>query len=127
MINTLLHLAWALILTVIVESVIALLLKMSKSDIIHIILINSITNPVLNYLLILIGYFSDYRKETEYICVFFLEIIVIISEYLYFKKSLEFKRIPLFPVSVILNFSSFSIGMILNICMNKVFPGFIQV
>ena len=101
------------ITTLLVELVISLLLKVKdKKDIMNIILVNIMTNPLLVILTVYINivYGLKYRN----ILIYPLEILVVLSEGLVYKKYLNYKKINPYLLSLILNTSSYLIGLIIN-------------
>ncbi|MCR5204209.1 MAG: hypothetical protein K6E47_04080 [Lachnospiraceae bacterium] len=106
----------ALALTLVIELTIALILKVrNKYDILFIALINCVTNPLINviYTGILLFFRIEAYSLISYVVVFVLEIVVWLTEALFFKKMLEYKRMPGMLLSLILNASSFFIGLII--------------
>ena len=82
-----------LLLTIIIELAISLILGIKeKKDINNIIIINCITNPILNIILLIIMYFIS-NNIIIYSLIFIFEIIVIYLEYLYYKNRIIFKNI----------------------------------
>ncbi len=100
-----------LLLTVIIETVIALLLKARhKTDIKNIIIINCITNPILNYVMLIVAYFVS-NRIIIYTVLFAFEMIVVYSEYKYYQKKLNYNNMNLLGFSAILNASSYFVGL----------------
>lgn len=103
-----------LLLTIIIELVISLLLGVrDKKDILNIILVNVITNPVVVMSQVLL--YLKFGYTIEIIGIIILEILVVFVEGLIYRKVLSFKRINPLLLSLILNASSFLIGEIINI------------
>lgn len=102
-----------LFLTLIIELIIAFLFGYKdKISIIVIILINVITNPIINYLIQLNYNFKFFGNNL--ILMSFLEIVVILVEWrmlIYAFNSKEYRK--LFLLSLVMNLSSFIIGIIL--------------
>ena len=100
-----------LLLTIIIETAIALVLKVrDKDDIKKIIYINCITNPIINYVMLVIFYiFASTLIEQLFLFVF--EMIVVYSEYRYYKKKLKYNKMNPLLFSAILNASSYFIGL----------------
>lgn len=103
-----------LLLTVIIELIIALILGVrNKKDIINIILVNVITNPIVvmsqTLLYIKFGY------NIEMIGIAILEVLVVLVEGLIYKKVLNYKKINPILLSLILNALSFLIGELINL------------
>ena len=106
----------ALALTLVIELAVALLLKVrNKYDIIFIALINCVTNPLINaiYAGIIICFKVPEDSFIRYIAVIILELAVWLGEGLFFKKMLEYKKIPGLLLSLILNATSFLLGLII--------------
>ena len=102
-----------LLLTIIIELIIALILGIrDKKDIINIILVNVITNPIVvmsqTLLYIKFGY------NIEMIGIAILEVLVVLVEGLIYKKVLNYKKINPILLSLILNTLSFLIGEFIN-------------
>ena len=102
-----------LLLTIILEVSLSFLLGLRKKDIIYVVLVNVLTNPILNvvnvYCTIL------YLKNGYIISLVILEILAFIIEGLIYKKVLTYKKIKPMILSLILNVFSFGIGYIINI------------
>ena len=104
----------SLISTIIIELLVAFLLKVkNKKDFLNIILVNILTNPLLVMLLLYINirYGLLYRN----ILVYPLEIIVVIVEGLVYKKYLDYKKIKPILLALILNASSYIFGLLINL------------
>lgn len=103
-----------LLLTIVIELSLGLIIGVrKKSDIYDIIFINCVTNLVLNYIINICSFFLYKNVMILYILVLILEILVVIIEYKFYKKNLNFKKINLLIFSIILNVSSFLIGLVL--------------
>jgi hypothetical protein len=99
-------------LTLLIELIIALLIKINdKRDLLRIVLINCITNPIVNILDIVIIYYfyPSFTFHTIYVIV--LELIVCLVEFLYYDKHLKYRKIHPLMVSIILNVASFVVGL----------------
>ena len=110
------QLALTLALTLVIEITLAVLLKVrSTFDIIFLILINCITNPTVNVIYGLIIWYTDIEAWSfaGWVVVLILEFLVWISEALMIKKLLEYKKIKPMLLSLILNVSSFLIGLVI--------------
>jgi hypothetical protein len=102
----------ALVLTVLIESIIAGFLGYrTKSEIIAIICVNLITNPVLNYLLLLNYHFSIIKAEE--LLVLFLELSVVLVEWRLLVYALQQKSWQLFLLSLVMNSCSYLIGVLI--------------
>jgi len=104
----------SLLLTLIFEMAVSYLLGIRhKSDVKVIICANVITNPVVVYIANLV---LMLHNEALYICVVgALELSAFISEYIIFKKYMNYKKISPLVVSLINNAVSFGMGLIINI------------
>lgn len=102
-----------LILTIIIEVIIGLILKIkNKKDILNIILVNIITNPIVVSIPVYIN--IKFGLLERNICLIILEIITLFVEGFIYKKVLNYKKINPYLISLILNMSSYLIGEIIN-------------
>lgn len=102
-----------LICTIIIELVFAIILGIkNKKDLINIILVNVLTNPIVVSLPIYILF--KYNKEYSNIIFVILETMTFVVEGFIYKKNLKFKKINPFLISLILNLFSYFIGEIIN-------------
>ena len=114
-INILIQMLCNLSLTIIIELGIALLLRIKeKKDILNLIVINCITNPILNYIMMVVVYLTS-NNVIIYFLFFLFEIMVIDLEYRFYKKKLVFKKISLLLLSIMLNISSLILGLIISV------------
>ena len=98
--------------TIMIELIMSLLLGIrNKKDILNVILVNIMTNPLVVSILMYITY---NRLFNTTITIIILEIIVIITEVLTYKKVITFYKINPYVLSLILNISSYFIGRVLN-------------
>ena len=102
----------SLIITLIIELVIAFILYYRKKDLINVLLVNILTNPLLNGIVILINYYFGLKWRN--ISLIILEIIVFLIEGMIYQKYLEKRKINGYLLSLILNLSSFVIGLLIN-------------
>lgn len=103
-----------LLLTIVIELIVALILSVrDKKDIINIILVNVITNPVVVMTQTLL--YVKFGSSIELIGIIILEILVVLVEGLIYKKVLDFKKINPLLLSLLLNASSFFIGELINL------------
>ena len=102
-----------LVCTIIIELIIALICGIrDKKDIVNVILVNIMTNPIVVSLPILILLFYG---RTMYKIVFYsLEVITVIAEGFVYFKTLKYKKINPFLLSLILNIGSYFIGEVIN-------------
>lgn len=102
-----------LLLTIIIELVVGLILGIrNKKDIINIILVNVITNPIVVITPIIV--YLRFGYKFEIITLIILEILTVLIEGLIYKKTLKYNKINLILFSLILNICSYSIGEIIN-------------
>lgn len=98
--------------TIVIELIMSLLLGMrNKKDILNVILVNIMTNPLVVSMLMYITY---NRLFNTTISIIILEILVILTEGFTYKKVLTFDKINPYVLSLILNISSYFIGELLN-------------
>lgn len=98
--------------TIMIELIMSLLLGIrNKKDILNVILVNIMTNPLVVSILMYITY---NRLFNTTISIIILEILVILTEGFTYKKVLTFDKINPYVLSLILNISSYFIGRILN-------------
>jgi hypothetical protein len=103
-----------LLSTIIVEVIVSLLLKVrDKKDILNIILVNIMTNPLLVSITVYINIF--YGLKYKNIIIYPLEILVVLVEGLVYKRYIKYKKINPYLLSFILNISSYLIGLFINI------------
>lgn len=103
----------SLTLTIIIELVCALLIGIrNKKDIINVILVNILTNPLVVSISFLIN--LRYGLMPKRIAMIFLELFAFASEGFIYNKCLEFKKYNGFLLSFILNFISYFLGIIIN-------------
>ena len=103
----------SLIITYLLELIGAYFLKITnKKNIINIILVNILTNPFVVSLSFYIN--IVYGLKSRIICLFLLEILVILIEGIIYHKYLTNIKINPYIISLILNLLSYLIGEILN-------------
>ena len=98
--------------TIVIELIMSLLLGIrNKKDILNVILVNIMTNPLIVSILMYITY---NRLFNTTISIIILEILVVLTEGFTYKKVLTFDKINPYVLSLILNISSYFIGKLLN-------------
>lgn len=104
----------ALLFTIIIEISISILLNVRiKNDILNIVFINIVTNPLLNCFLLIMS--SIIKSNTViWILIIICELLVVIVEYKYFKNKLIFNKLNRLLFSFILNGFSFGIGLVVT-------------
>ena len=118
--NSLLIILRPLIPTIIIESIVAYILKIrDKDELINIALINIITNTALTLIIQAYVYYFGIGsiKILTYIIVPILEVIIIVVESILFKKYLKKDR-NYIVISFILNMSSYIGGIIWKLIEN---------
>jgi hypothetical protein len=99
----------AFLLTEAIEVSVALLLGYRRvREIAAVILVNLVTHPLLNYLLLLNDYFGF--GSARFPIVLLLEIGVILAEWALLLFALRQKKLPLLGLSVTMNACSYLIG-----------------
>ena len=102
-----------LVLTILIETVLAILLKVrDKKDLLNIILANSLTNPLVVVSSLYFNLF--YGMVGRNISLIFLEISVVFVEGIIYEKFLKYRKVNPLLLAVILNGTSFLTGEILN-------------
>lgn len=102
----------SLVCTIIIETSIAFILKYRRKDLLNVVLVNILTNPLLNSSVIAINYY--YGLKTRNICLYIFEIIVVLIEGYIYQKYLDNKKINGYILSLILNIASYVIGLLIN-------------
>ena len=102
----------SLTITLIIESGLALILKYRGKDLLNIVLVNILTNPILNSVVVAINYY--YGLMARNISLYILEVLVVIIEGFIYQKYLKNRRINGYVLSIILNLSSYGLGLLIN-------------
>lgn len=102
-----------LLCTIIIEVLVALILKIrDKKDILNIVLVNIVTNPIVvsvpTLMLVKYGY------NIQIITILILEVLTVIIEGFVYLKVLKYKKINPFIISFVLNASSYLMGKLIN-------------
>ena len=107
-----------LLLTTVIETVIAIIIGIRhKKDILNVILVNVVTNPLLNALQIYIGF--KHGENARNIAIIVLEMMAFLVEGFIYYRFLENKKYNGFLLSFILNCSSYFIGEVINMYGTK--------
>ena len=102
-----------LILTIIIEEEISLLFKVkNKKDLLNVVLVNVLTNPLVVSLPIFMLF--RYGLLAKYISLAVLEILAVIVEGLIYSKVLEYRKINPYLLSLILNSCSYLVGVFMD-------------
>lgn len=100
----------ALLLTILIEVFVALMFGFrSKNEILSVILVNLITEPVLNYFLLINSYFSLVTVNIQFLLL--LETIVILVEWRLLVYALQRNSKRLLVLSLVMNLASFALGL----------------
>ena len=105
-------LARCLIITTIVEVILALIMGYRKRDLIYVLLVNILTNPLVNSFTILANVY--YGLKYRNITLLILEILAFLVEGLIYSKYLEKRKMNGYLLSLILNIASYVIGVLVN-------------
>ena len=106
------YMARALVLTVFIETLIAFIIGYRKKDLLNVILVNIMTNPIVFILPVYIR--VKYGHVQGNVVLLILEIITICIEGIVYYKYFSRKIVNPFILSLILNVSSFLLGIIIN-------------
>ncbi len=118
MINYIIQILFNLSLTLIIETIVALLLKVrNKNDLLNVLIVNYITNPIINILMIIIMCFIKSNIIINSL-LFIFELLVVYYEYVFYKKRLIYNKINLLLFSFILNVCSFLSGYVILFIVN---------
>ena len=106
------YMAKCLILTILIETFFAFLLGYRKKDLLNIILVNIVTNPIVVTIPV---YFNvKYGVFERNISLAILELTTLLTEGFIYFKCLERKKINPFLLSLLLNLASYLIGVFIN-------------
>ena len=109
----------ALILTVLIELLVALLMGFrNKRDLECIALVNVITNPVFNYFLICYASIAKSRILDTY--VFIIELIIVFVEYKLLKKVIKQNKSRILLLSILMNAASYFSGILIEAKFNYI-------
>jgi len=112
--NALFSLLYAFALTVLVECGLALLFK-SKRLVYTVFLCNLLTNPLLNFILILYYHFISRRYYWRLVAI--LEICVVVGEALLIKLMMKYTFKKALTLSLLFNACSFGVGFFIGLRM----------
>ena len=103
----------SLLLTLVIECFMAWILKVrDKKDIFNVTLVNVFTNPLVVCFTFLAGFF--YGSDARLAATICLELFAFISESIIYKKTLSYKKLNPFLLSLILNGTSYLSGLVIN-------------
>ena len=101
-----------LAMTIVIECSIAFILGYRKKDLLNVLLVNILTNPIVSTLPVYFNYYHGLRARNT--CLYILEVLVLIVEGFIYVKVLKRRKINGFLLSLILNASSYFLGLLLN-------------
>lgn len=103
----------ALIITIIVETLLAFIINIrNKHDLINIILVNIITNPLVNS--ISLYFLLNYGFKAKDISLAICELSTFLVEGFIYSKTLTNEKINPYLISFILNVSSYLLGLVIT-------------
>ena len=102
----------SLLCTLIIELSFAFIFKYRGKDLLNVFLVNILTNPLLNSIIVAVNLY--YGLIARNITLYVLEIIVVFVEGYIYHKYLYRRRINGYILSLILNFLSYVIGLLVN-------------
>ena len=98
--------------TVIIECGVALILGYRKKDLLNVLLVNMLTNPIVSSVPVFFNY--HYGLRARNIVLTILEILTLFVEGFIYVKVLKRRKINGFILSLILNLSSYLLGLVIN-------------
>ena len=101
-----------LVLTITLEVLVGIILHVRKKDLLNIVFANVITNPIVVVVPVYIN--ITYGLMQRHITLLILEILTVFVEGFIYKKFNENKKNNPYKISIILNLSSYLIGLIIN-------------
>ena len=101
-----------LLLTVAVETGLAALLGLRKRDLLYVVLVNVMTNPLVNVSTFLTGFYLGARARMRVLIV--AELAAFGSEGFVYSKTLEKRRPHPFLLSLLCNAASYGAGLAIN-------------
>ena len=102
----------SLVITLLVECLIAIILGYRKRDLLNVFLVNVLTNPIVNSITIAVNYYLGIKYRNMALLI--LEIMAFLIEGFIYHKYLEKRKINGYVLSFILNSCSYLIGLIIN-------------
>jgi len=105
----LLHILFALILTIAIECGLSLIFR-SKQLTYTVFLCNLLTNPLLNFLLLL--YLAFFEQEFYFVALGVLESAVVFIEGFIFMLILDYRPLKAFSLSLFFNGASLCVGLL---------------
>ncbi len=104
-----------LLLTVLIEGTLVLVFSKKRETVYHSVLVNMLTNPLVNLFLILWAVFIPLPENPfYYIATAFLEVAAVIAEWVLYWKMGDFSIKKAFFTSLGLNAASYSFGLLIG-------------
>ena len=104
-----------LLLTVLIEGVLVLVFVKKRETLYHSVLVNMLTNPLVNLILIFWANFAPFPEVPGfYIATAFLEIAAVATEWILYCKMGDFGIKKAFFASFLLNAASYSFGLLIG-------------
>ena len=104
-----------LLLTVLIEGILVLVFVRRRETVYHSVLVNMLTNPLVNLVLIFWGSFVPLPVNPYYyIVTVMLEIAAVITEWILYYKMGDFGIKKAFFASLMLNVASYSFGLLIG-------------
>jgi hypothetical protein len=123
MVNVFESLVIALILTIVLESIVIYLFGLRrKTDFLAILFINLLTNPLMNFFILVIQSLNLMTFNLYSIVI--VELVVVIVEWRLLIYSVSESPKKLFVISLVMNLFSFSFGVILSFFFSPPFMRF---
>lgn len=102
----------ALKVTILIESLVAIILGLRKKDLLNVVLVNIMTNPLVFIIPLWVN--IRYGLWPRHITLFLFEMFALLSEGYIYSKYLKYKKINPYVLSLILNLSSYLTGVVIN-------------
>ena len=104
------NIVMSLVFTIFMELTISILCGVNKKmDLVSIIWINIVTNPITELINLLIK-----DKYFHFFLILLIEILITVIEWILFKKILKSKNINFLHLSIINNICSYTVGLLFN-------------
>ena len=111
--NMPLIMARCLILTIVIELIFAIILGIrDKKDILNVILVQVLTNPIVVTVPYLI--YIEFGYIPYKVSIYILEVLAVLIEGFVYSKTLKYKKINPYLLSFLLNLFSYSLGLVIN-------------
>lgn len=104
--------AIALIATILIELTLSFILGVRKKDLFTVILVNIVTNPIVVTIPLYIN--LEFGIISRRIVLIIFEILTVVVEGFIYKKMFDYKKINPYILSLILNVTSYVLGLLLN-------------